>query len=109
RCARELDEVALLQELREERAVTGECRIRALQERLQKLLRGPLSRDDFKALLDVVAYHLGRGNPEFPRRSRLHQWLRTLQELERLFRQGEFAGAGRAVALSPDRVSERHQ
>src|SRR5215472_10757467 len=81
----EFDEVALLQELREQRAVTRECLVRALHQSLQKLLGRSLSCDDCEALLDVVAYHLGCSDPEFPRRGRLHQSFGTLQALERLF------------------------
>ena len=41
----EFDEVALLQELRKQRAVTRERFIRALQQSLQKFLGGSLRRD----------------------------------------------------------------
>ena len=87
RVAREFDEVALLQELREQRAVTRERFIRALQQRLQEFLGGPLRRDDVEALLDVVSYRLGCRDPEFPRRGRTHQRPGALQPLQGLFRQ----------------------
>src|SRR5580692_802830 len=60
RGARKLDEIALLQEFRKQRAVTRERFIRALQQRLQELLGGALRGDDVEPLLDVVSNHLGR-------------------------------------------------
>src|ERR1700677_2984805 len=86
RGARKFDVVALLQELRKQQAVTCEGLIRALQQRLQELLGGPLRCDDVEPLLDVLSYHLGCSGPEFPRRGRTHQGPGTFQTLQGLFR-----------------------
>ncbi len=83
---RKFDEVALLQKLRQQRAVTRERFIRALQQRLQELLGGSLCCDDVEALLDVVSDHLGCGDAEFPRRGGTHQRSGVFQALQGLLR-----------------------
>src|ERR1700733_6038061 len=64
----EFNEVALLQKLREQRAVTRERFIRTLQQSLQEFFGRSLRGDDVEPLLDVVSYQLGCSDPECPSR-----------------------------------------
>src|ERR1700760_1728516 len=64
--SRKLDEITLLQESLQQRAMPRQRLIRSLRQPLQKLLGGPLSRDYTETPLYVIPDHFRSCDPELP-------------------------------------------